>query len=157
MNGNSGSVIITDHRLSALHVPGPVSTAVSMPFWDATQQGRLSIPRCGDCRAYFFYPRELCPYCWSQNWSWRDVSGAAALKTYTVVHRPGHFGWAPVTPYAIGLVELAEGPTLLTHVLAAEDQLRVGLELQVKLIKVGEWVLPCFAATNTLTQPGEKS
>jgi len=60
------------------------------------------------------------------------------------VHRPGHPAWAAVAPYAVGLVELAEGPTMLSHIMVPLDQLVVGMPLVVRMTQVGTETLPFF-------------
>lgn len=132
--------------LALLDVPGPTRTALSAPFWDGAAAGRLLLQRCGDCRKWVFYPRRFCPHCWSLDLDWFEASGVGRLATWTTVSRPGHPGWEPAVPYVVGLVELAEGPTMLSHLLLAPHAARWGLELMVRFVPVGGAVLPCFEA-----------
>ncbi len=149
--------VMDDHRLSLLQVPGPTPTAESVAFWDGARQGRLCIPKCENCGRFFFYPRHLCPHCWSRDWAWQRATGAATLKTLTTVHRAGHPGWAAVAPYSVGLVELDEGPTLLTHLLDLPADYEIGMAMTVQFVRVGEWVLPCFAPRETVQTERENS
>ena len=80
--------------LDLLKIPGPTITALTAPFWAAAQEGRLSIQHCEDCDNAVFYPRALCPHCWSERLVWKDASGRGRLKSFSVVHKPGHPGWA---------------------------------------------------------------
>src|SRR4051794_34791054 len=115
-----------------LVVPGPTITAVSKPFWDAVARKEFILQKCNDCNEWVFYPREICPHCWSTYLEWTPASGNAALKTWGIVHRPGHPAWQEVAPYVLGIVELEEGPTMMTHLLLELDQeLHIGLPLQV--------------------------
>jgi len=129
---------------STLKVPGPTRTALTAPFWDAARSGRLTLQHCDACGKTVFYPRAICPHCWSDRLRWRDASGRARLKSFSVVHRPGHPAWGAVAPYAIGLVELEEGPTMLSHILVPLDRLAVGMPLKVTMTRVGSDVLPFF-------------
>jgi len=131
---------------ATLAVPGPIITAASKPFWDAASAGRLRVKHCPDCDAWIFYPRAICPHCWSGGLVWRDAAGTATLKTWSTVMRPAHPAWEAVAPYTIGLVELTEGPTMLTHLLIEPETLTLGLPLRVRFVPVGEHVLPCFEA-----------
>lgn len=97
-----------------LSVPGPTVTSTSERFWEAVDRGSFEIQQCDDCGAWIFYPRVLCPSCWSENLTWREASGRGTLRTYSTVERPGHPGWAPAAPYVVALVTLEEGPTMLT-------------------------------------------
>lgn len=151
------SPVASDKRLSVLDVPGPTPTAESLQFWEAARQGVLTIPRCSTCERFFFYPRYLCPHCWSQEWAWQPASGRATLKTYTVVHRPAHPNWSAVAPYAVGLVQLDEGPILLTHLLTSADRCQVGAGMTARFVSFGDWVLPCFAPSTKVHDQGEST
>lgn len=130
--------------LSELNVPGPTTTALSEPFWAAAREGRLLIQRCGACNRAVFYPRGLCPYCWTQPPDWEEASGAGRLKSFSEVWKPGHPGWTRATPYIVGLVELPEGPTMLSHILAQGRGVAVGDPLRFVPTEIGRRILPCF-------------
>lgn len=131
-------------ELSELKVPGPTEIELTRPFWTAAAEGRLLIQRCEDCSKAVFYPREICPHCWSEKLHWEEASGRGRLKSFSVVHKPGHPGWAPVAPYVVGLVELDEGPTMLSHILAGGRDPVVGDRLTMKPTDIGGRVLPAF-------------
>ncbi len=131
--------------LATLAVPGPTRTALTAPFWDAVREGRLIIQHCDTCGRDIFYPRAICPRCWSTTLRWKNASGRGSLKSFSVVHRPGHPAWAAVAPYPVGLVELEEGPTMLSHILAPVDRIRVGMSLKVNVTRVGQEILPFFS------------
>lgn len=135
-------------RLANLSVPGPTRTALTGRFWDAAAGGRFEIQQCQDCGQHIFYPRDICPSCWSPHLRWVEASGKGTLRSFTVVHRPGHPGWAQVTPYVVGIVALAEGPTMLSHILVAPEDAVVGMKLAVRMTKVGPETLPCFEPDN---------
>ena len=97
--------------------PGPTPTALSQPFWDAAQQGRLTYQRCGTCAHAQLYPRQLCTQCWGEDLRWDTASGLGTVWTYTIVHKPGHPAWLPETPYVVAIVELTEGPRLVANIL----------------------------------------
>lgn len=131
--------------LSALDVPGPTITALSAPFWKAANEGRLAIQNCRDCGRALFYPRGHCPHCWGRNLIWRDATGYGHLKSYSTVHRPGHPGWLPVAPYTVGLVELEEGPTMLSFIVEeGQGPPPIGTPMCLAPTSIGKRVLPCF-------------
>lgn len=133
-------------NLADLHVPGPTRTALTAPFWTAAAEGRFILQHCRDCERWVFYPRRLCPHCWSPRLEWREASGRAKLETWSMIHRPGHPGWEPAAPYAIGIVRLSEGPTMLSHILVAGPQLH--MPLKARFTRVGAETLPCFEPAN---------
>lgn len=133
--------------LSELQVPGPTATPLTQPFWDAAAKGELIIQRCRSCEQAVFYPRALCPHCWSDSLGWVSASGSGRLKSFSQIWKPGHPGWIPAAPYYVGLVELAEGPTMLSHILAPSGSLSVGDALRFKAQDIGGRILPCFKTT----------
>jgi uncharacterized protein len=104
---------------------------------------------------FMAYPRTLCSHCWSDRPSWHDARGAGTLKSFLVVHRPGHPSWPPAVPYIVGLVALAEGPTMLSLILLpAPEAAVVGMALRVRFVKGGKTILPLFEA-NAAAAPGQ--
>lgn len=134
--------------LTDLKVPGPTVTTLTEPFWTAAETGQLLIQRCSDCGRAVFYPRAICPHCWSDALAWEVASGAGRLKSFSQIWKPGHPGWIPATPYVVGLVELAEGPTMLSHILTGEGAPKVGESVTFEATYIGGRVLPCFKIMN---------
>jgi uncharacterized OB-fold protein len=110
--------------------PLPKPSPTSRPFWDAAKRHELQLQRCGACGRYIYYPRDRCPKCFSDQLAWNRVSGRGKLYSYTVVRRASsrHFADAP---YVLAIVELDEGPRLTTNIVAAPEQVRVGMPVQV--------------------------
>ncbi|WP_079203578.1 Zn-ribbon domain-containing OB-fold protein [Pseudomonas sp. CC6-YY-74] len=133
---------MTDY--SRLEVPGPTVTELSKPFWDAAAQGRLVIQHCTSCERGIFYPRPICPHCWNDALEWRDANGIGRLKSFSQIWKPGHPGWIPAIPYIVGLVELAEGATMLSLILTDGKTVTVGELLRFKPQNIGGRILPCF-------------
>ena len=130
--------------LAHLKVPGPIYEPLNAHFWQGAADGVLKIQHCFDCGTYVFYPRPICPHCWADALTWVRASGAARLKSFSVIHKPGHPGWAPVAPYVVGLVELAEGPTMLSQILTEGQTPTLGAALAFAPTDIGGRVLPCF-------------
>ncbi|MDH3233557.1 MAG: Zn-ribbon domain-containing OB-fold protein [Alphaproteobacteria bacterium] len=126
--------------------PLPVIDPGSEPFWSAAREHRLSIPLCLDCDQYHFYPRELCPHCHSGNLEWRDASGKGTIYTFTIARRPAGAAYADDVPYIIALIDLAEGPRMMTNVIAPDvEAVRIGDAVEVFFDDVTEEVtLPKF-------------
>ncbi|GAA0640246.1 OB-fold domain-containing protein [Streptomyces thermocarboxydovorans] len=111
----------------------PEADAFTRTYWEAAAQGRLLVRRCGDCGRAHHYPREFCPHCWSENVTWETASGRATLYTWSVVHRNDLPPFAARTPYTAAVVDLAEGPRMMTELVDAEAAggPRPGMELEV--------------------------
>lgn len=134
---------------STLDVPGPTVTDLSRPFWDAVSQGRLQIQHCTACDKAVFYPRPICPHCWANALEWREAGGKGKLASFTQIWKPGHPGWLPAVPYYVGLVQLDEGPTMLSHIIIDERQAPcVGDEVVFKPIRTASRMLPFFTKMN---------
>jgi uncharacterized OB-fold protein len=77
-------------------------------------------------------PSKLCPGCLSDAFTWKPVSGRGTLFSYVIFHRPYHPGFKGELPYNVSLVELEEGPRMVTNVVGiAHDELRIGMPLEV--------------------------
>ncbi|MFE9411512.1 Zn-ribbon domain-containing OB-fold protein [Streptomyces sp. NPDC006704] len=110
----------------------PDIDAFTRTYWDAAAEGRLLIRQCAACAQPHHYPREFCPYCWSEDVTWHPASGRATLYTWSVVHRNDLPPFGERVPYVAAVVDLAEGPRMMTEIVGCqEDELRIGMELEV--------------------------
>jgi len=123
-----------------------VPTPETQPFWDGCAEGVLRIQRCLDCAKPYFYPRPVCPDCGSVKVEWFTASGRATLYSYVINHRPAP-GFEAEAPYAIAVVQLAEGPRMMTSVSgipATPDDLVLDMPLRVTFVERGGMSLPVF-------------
>ena len=112
----------------------PEADAFTAPYWQAAAGGRLLLRRCRapGCGAAHHYPREFCPRCWSGDVEWVTASGDATLYTWSVVHRNDLPPFGERVPYVAAVVELAEGPRMMTEITGcSEGALRIGMPLRV--------------------------
>ncbi|MFJ8465475.1 Zn-ribbon domain-containing OB-fold protein [Streptomyces swartbergensis] len=111
----------------------PEPDAFTRTYWEAAAEGRLLIRRCRACGRAHHYPREFCPHCWSEDVTWEPASGRATLYTWSVVHRNDLPPFADRTPYVAAVVDLAEGPRMMTEVvgMGSAGELSAGAELEV--------------------------
>src|SRR5690349_16918480 len=93
----------------------PEPTPETQHFWEGCKVGELRLQRCRDCAQAYFPPRPFCPKCTSRAVEVFAASGRATLYSYVINHRPPP--WlkeAPKEPQSIAVVELAEGPRMMT-------------------------------------------
>jgi uncharacterized OB-fold protein len=112
-------------------VPDP--TPETREFWEGAKRGELRIQRCRACTRAYFFPRPFCPRCSSGDVEWFTASGRGRLYSYVISHRPAP-GFQDWTPYVIAIVELEEGPRMMSNIVGVEPEpgnLPVGLPLQV--------------------------
>ena len=124
----------------------PTPDDYTQTWWDAVAERRLLVARCSSCGRAHYYPRPFCPRCGADTVSWEEASGDATLYTWSVVHRNDLPPFNERVPYVAAVVELAEGPRMMTNVVGCEfDDLRVGMALQVEFADTGEgYHLPVF-------------
>jgi uncharacterized protein len=127
-------------------LPRPLSPEVTRPFWEAAKRHELVIPRCTICDHLFFYPRSECPRCLSNHLEWMQASGRGRLHTYTVVYQPANAAFRDDTPYIYAVVQLDEGPRMVSNVVQCEiDAVRVDMPLEAIFDDVTpEWTLVKF-------------
>jgi uncharacterized OB-fold protein len=124
----------------------PVPTPETQPYWDGCAAGELRIQRCVDCGRPYFSPRPICPSCGSGNVEWFTASGRATLYSYVINHRPAP-GFEADVPYAIAVVQLAEGPRLMTSLVGVDPSpkaLLLDMPLRVAFEQRGDVSLPVF-------------
>lgn len=127
-------------------LPRPLSPALTRPFWEAAKRQELVMPRCKRCDHLFWYPREECPQCLSNDLEWVKVSGRGRLHTFTVIRQPANPAFGDDVPYVYAVVQLDEGPRMVSNVVDCEvDQLRVDMPLMATFDAVTpEWTLVKF-------------
>ena len=124
--------------------PIPRPTPTEQPFYDACAAGKLVLQHCQHCGHVLFYPRTHCDACQSDQLAWEDASGAGTIASYTVVRRAVSADFE--TPYVIALIDLAEGPRMMSQIIDADpDALAVGLSVKVDFAAWSEDItLPVF-------------
>jgi uncharacterized protein len=126
--------------------PTPHPTPETRPFWDATAVGELHLQRCRSCDVHYFPPRPFCPHCDGDDVVWERTSGRGRLHTYMINHRPPP-GWRDEAPYVIAIVELEEGPRMMSNVVGVEaipEALELDMELEVVFEDQGGMRIPRF-------------
>jgi uncharacterized OB-fold protein len=107
-------------------LPAPVVNADSRPYWEGARQGKLLLQRCGDCGTLRFFPRYLCTACGSDRTEWAEASGRGTVHSFTIVHRAAFPEFQARTPYVVALVDLEEGPRMMTNIVG-DDALAVSI------------------------------
>ena len=110
----------------------PEPTEMTKPFWDGLSEGKLRLQHCGDCDKYQYPPETFCFHCGSLKVEWKDASGKGKVHTFITVHQRYHAAFADLIPYNVSVIELAEGPRLVSNVesIAPED-VQIGMPVRV--------------------------
>ncbi|MEU7165748.1 OB-fold domain-containing protein [Streptomyces morookaense] len=124
--------------------PQPVVNRDNAGFWEGVAAHRLLIQQCDDCAELRFPWLPGCGACGSPRWTAVDASGAGTVHAYVVVHHPPAPGFD--APYAVVLVELAEGVRMISNLTGAgPGAVRIGMPVELEFQRVGEGrELPVF-------------
>lgn len=124
--------------------PLPHPDVLTAPFWEACRNGRLEVSACSECGHCFLPPGPSCPSCWSPRLVPHEVSGRGRVFSFAVYRRTYHPGMP--APYVVALVELDEGPRLISNVVGcAPEEVVVDMPVQLRFEHAGDFSLPRFA------------
>ena len=94
--------------------PVPVPQPESDFYWEKTKEHELWLRSCNDCSQAYFYPRDICPNCFSRNTTWVQSSGKGTLHTFAIVHRAPTPAFRDDAPFVVAMVDLEEGARMPT-------------------------------------------
>ena len=93
-------------------------------------EGRFEIQKCAGCAKHVFYPRVVCPHCGSDKLGWIAASGSGVVYSTTVVRRKPEAGG----DYGVVLVDLAEGPRMMSRVVDIEPgAVKIGMKVKARI------------------------
>jgi uncharacterized protein len=126
--------------------PLPVIEKWNAPYWQAAKRHEFVAQRCRACGYVHLPPGPVCTNCLSDDQDWVPLSGKGTINSYGVYHQQWHPGFADAMPYNVALIELAEGPQIISQVIGCEnDALACGLPVEVTFDDVTpEVTLPKF-------------
>jgi uncharacterized OB-fold protein len=124
--------------------PLPVVNEDNAPYWAYARQHELRMQQCATCGYIRFPPGLLCPKCHSLDHQWARLSGKGKLYSYVVYHHAYHPSYKNDLPYAVVIIQLAEGPRMESNIVGCKmEDLRIDMPLEV-----------CFDdVTDTVTLP----
>ncbi len=126
--------------------PIPVPSEDSRPYWAATKRHELCLQRCQECGAFRLPPAPLCPECTALGGEWTKVSGRGKVYSFVIFHRAYHKAFEKDLPYAVAVIELAEGSRLLSNIVGiAPDRIRCDMPVEVTFEDITpDTTLPMF-------------
>ncbi len=94
------------------------------------EKGDFRIQRCDGCGKHVFYPRLTCSHCGSIALKWVTASGRGVVYSTSIVNRKAEKGG----PYNVVLVDLAEGPRMMSRVDGvSNEQVKIGMPVKAKI------------------------
>lgn len=112
---------MAETRTIASPQPNPETEA----FWNAASGGKLMLGSCKSCGKVHWYPRAICPHCFSDQTELKEASGTGEIYTFSVMKR------APIS-FAIAYVTLDEGPKMMTNIVDTDlDAISIGQKVKL--------------------------
>jgi uncharacterized OB-fold protein len=103
--------------------PLPIIDALTQGFWDLAKAHRLAAQVCTQCGDVHFPASPVCPKCLSDAQEWRAMSGRGRLESWVEFHRAYWPGFVGELPYRVCLIQLAEGPLMVSNLVGAEAEI----------------------------------
>jgi uncharacterized protein len=124
--------------------PLPTPDADSAAYWQGLREGKLLLQHCAGCGHVQFYQQAICRACGGTRLEHRAASGRGTVHSFSVVHRAPGPAFKQDCPYAVLLVELDEGPRMISS-LVDGDPMALRFDQRVELV--------CEAVNEHVTLP----
>jgi hypothetical protein len=141
--------------------PGTVTGQKPLPpidddtraYWAGLARGELLLQRCRDCGHVQFYQRAMCGRCLSASVEPRPASGRGSIYSFSTVYRPPSAEFKDDVPYTVVLVELSEGPRMISTLIdTPPETVRIGQPVEIVFDRVSpEITLPRFRRADAPT------
>jgi uncharacterized OB-fold protein len=102
--------------------PLPNINGDNREFWAACREHRLQFQKCEACGHVRAPGSHLCPVCHARAAQWITSSGKGKIYTFVVYRVAYHPAFANDLPYVVAVVELAEGPRLLSNIVGCRPE-----------------------------------
>jgi len=109
--------------------PVPFQTKI-VKFFENLRDKKLTGTRCVKCKTIYCPPRADCPKCMSSHVEWLKLSGKGKLLAFTTIY-VGPETFEKYIPYVISIVELEEGPKLMSLMRdVKQEDINIGMSLE---------------------------
>lgn len=130
-----------------MQLPAPEITPLTEPYWDGLADGVLRHQRCRACANAWLPPRQECPGCLGDDWDWEVAQGTGHVVSWVVYHHAFHEALVDRLPYNVALVELDEGPRLISNITDGTHEMSVGRRVELVVEKEGGVSVARFRST----------
>ncbi len=108
-------------------------------------QGRFMLQRSASTGGYVFYPRVAEPGTGATDLEWVEASGRGVVYANTIVRQK-----PPAADYNVVLVELDEGPRLISRIDGvAPADIKIGMRVRARILQESEGPLLVFVAVES--------
>ena len=112
--------------------PAPVPDTDTAEYWKAAHDGRLLVQRCVACGHAQLYARDRCRRCRGAV-AWEEASGRGTVYSFTVIRQNYQRPFRDWVPYVVALVDLEEGPRVMTNVVGCDPGLvSIGMAVRAR-------------------------
>ena len=117
------------------------------PYLTALSEGRLAFQRCTLCKHPWMPASWECPSCLASSWKYEYASGNAVLVSWIVYHKAYHPSFDSRVPYNVAVVELREGPRLITNIVGNRvlEKLTIGASVRLTVAMADDGPLAQFS------------
>ena len=110
-------------------------------YWrEIPQRYRLEAGKCTSCGKVWFPPRRVCGEgeCRGREFEKVVLPDEGKVVTFTVIHvGPAEFG--DITPYGLGLVELADGTRIMSQIVDVDTaKIAIGMPVRIEFRLISE-------------------
>ena len=125
-------------------LPVPPAAWESAGFWEGISRRELVFQRCTACGQWIHPPRPACPRCRSFEKEWACSSGRGVIHSMVIYRNSPHPAFK--APYAVVLVEMAEGVRMVSNMVGIPpEEIRIGMPVEVVFEEAGQGlILPKF-------------
>lgn len=124
--------------------PQPRETPENATYLRGWRSGKLMLQRCACCHRAVFYPRPMCPHCWSDSLLWEEAGGAGTVVSFSLVRRPNHPVFNDEVPIVLAEILLKENVAMLARVLDGTPTIGARVVLASDPETVKRYPLPAF-------------
>ncbi|HYK13179.1 MAG TPA: OB-fold domain-containing protein [Burkholderiales bacterium] len=135
--------------MTASIYPEPTLTSTNAPLIEGWRGGELMLQHCNQCHEVIFFPRHLCPHCWSTDLEWKRSSGRGRIVSYSQVYSQVAAPFAAEAPTLLAEIALDDGGAMLARVITS-DPAAIKSGMRVELLPMPEaarYPLPTFRPT----------
>jgi uncharacterized protein len=129
-----------------LMYPEPALSSTNAPLIEGWRRGELMLQHCSACSAVIFFPRHLCPRCWSTDLNWTRHSGRGKIAGYSHVYSQVTPPFAAEAPTILAEIVLDDGGAMLARVISDEPA-AIATGMRVELLPMPDaarFPLPTF-------------
>lgn len=130
----------------AARKPLPTPDADTAALWRGLHDGQLLLQHCMACGHVQYYQQATCRACGREELEHRPAGGRGKVHSFSVVHRAPGPAFKADVPYAVLLVELEEGPRMIsTYTGGPPDDVTFDMPVALAFEKITDEVtLPRF-------------